>query len=174
MDDLLDISRFSQGKIALQKERLDLVLVACHAVEAVQSLAESRGLELETTLPPEPLYVLGDPVRITQVLGNLLHNACKFTDRGGRIRLTLAEEAGQAVVRVQDTGVGISADQLTRIFELFAQVDTSPTRVCGGLGLGLTVVKNLLELHDGTVEARSAGLGRGSEFVVRLPLLEIA
>jgi PAS domain S-box-containing protein len=169
VDDLLDISRFSQGKIVLHKERVDLVEIARQAVEAAQPLAERLGLELETTLPSLPLHVVGDPVRLTQVLGNLLHNGCKFTECGGRVHLTVADEPTHAVVRVLDQGVGILAQDLKRIFEMFAQVDTSLARERDGLGLGLTVVKNLVELHGGTVEARSDGPGRGSEFIVRLP-----
>jgi CheY-like chemotaxis protein len=123
------------------------------------------------TLPPNPLYVHGDPVRLAQVVGNLLNNACKFTNKGGRIWLTVEQEGERAVVRVRDTGIGIAADQIGRIFEMFAQVDTSLQSSRSGLGLGLTLVKNLVEMHGGIVAARSAGIGQGSEFVVRLPLL---
>ena len=170
VDDLLDISRFTQGKILLHAERVDLVEIARHAVEGVQPLADRLSHELTVTVPERPLYVHGDPVRLTQVLGNLLHNACKFTDRGGQIRITVAQQDEQAVVRVRDSGIGIPADDLKRVFEMFAQVDTSLARVRDGLGLGLTVVKNLVQLHGGSVEAHSEGLGRGSEFVMRVPL----
>ena len=170
VDDLLDINRFSQGKIVLHKERLDVALSARHAADAIRPLAESLKHELELQLPADPLYVSGDPVRLAQVIVNLLHNACKFTDRSGHIRLSVAQEGEQAVIRVRDNGLGIAADDLHRIFEVFAQVDTSLARVRDGLGLGLTVVRNLIELHHGTVEAHSAGPGHGSEFVVRLPL----
>ena len=171
VDDLLDVSRISQGKIELRKERTELVPVVNHAIEATRPHCESLGHELTVTLPRNPVYVHGDPIRLAQVVGNLLNNACKFTDKGGRIWLTVEQEGEQAVVRVRDTGMGIAADQLGRIFEMFAQVDTSLESSRSGLGLGLTLVKNLVEMHGGTVEARSAGVGQGSEFVVRLPLL---
>jgi signal transduction histidine kinase len=114
-----------------------------------------------------------DPNRLAQVVGNLLNNACKFTERGGRIRLTVEREDDQAVIRVHDTGIGISTAQLSRIFEMFTQVDSSLERSRDGLGIGLTLVQSLVELHDGTVEARSAGVGQGSEFVVRLPVVSV-
>ena len=171
VDDLLDVSRISRGTIELRRERTELTPVVNHAVETIRPLSESLGHEITVTLPPKSLYVAGDPVRLAQVVGNLLNNACKFTDRGGRIWLTVEEEGDQAVVRVRDTGIGLGADQLGGIFELFAQVDTSLERARDGLGLGLTLVKKLVEMHNGMVEARSAGLGQGSEFVVRLPLL---
>jgi CheY-like chemotaxis protein len=126
--------------------------------------------ELVVTLPPQPIYLLADPIRLVQIVGNLLNNAGKFTDKGGRISLTVEQEGTQAIVRVQDTGIGISAEQIHRIFEMFAQVDASLERSHGGLGIGLTLVKNLVEMHGGTVAASSAGLGHGSEFVVRLPM----
>jgi PAS domain S-box-containing protein len=170
VDALLDVSRFNQGKIELHTERADLNAIVRDAVEAIGPLAEGYGHRVAVTLAPEPVYVVGDHVRLAQVVGNLLHNACKFTDRGGHVGCTVAREAEQAVVRVWDTGVGIPADQLNRIFEMFAQVDASLTRVRDGLGLGLTVVKSLVELHGGAIEARSEGPGRGSEFVVRLPV----
>ena len=171
VDDLLDVSRISRGKIELRKEPVELASVVNHAVEAVRPLCESMDHELTVTLPPKPTYLNADPTRLAQVVGNLLNNACKFTEKGGRIRLTVERDGKQAVIRVQDTGIGIAAEQLPRIFEMFTQVDTSLERSRDGLGIGLTLVKNLVEMHDGTVEARSAGVGQGSEFVVRLPLL---
>jgi signal transduction histidine kinase len=171
VDDLLDVSRISRGKIDLRKERAELAAVVNHAVDTVRPLCDSLHHELTVTLPPKPLYVFGDPIRLAQVVGNLLNNACKFTDRGGRISLAVEEDGGQAVIRVRDTGIGLAADQVGRIFDLFAQVDSSLERARDGLGLGLTLVQKLVEMHDGTVEARSAGSGQGSEFVVRLPLL---
>jgi signal transduction histidine kinase len=170
VDDLLDVSRISRNKIELRKARTELAPVVNHAVEAIRPLCESLRHEITVTLPPKPLGIVGDPIRLAQVVGNLLNNACKFTDRGGRIWLTVEDEGEQAVIRVRDTGIGLAADQLGRIFELFAQVDGSLERARDGLGLGLTLVKKLVEMHNGTVEARSAGLGQGSEFVVRLPL----
>jgi len=171
VDDLLDVSRISRGKIELRKEQVEVAPIVNHAVETIRPLCESLRHEITVTLPPKPLHVTGDPVRLAQVVGNLLNNACKFTDRGGRIWLTVEDEGGLAVVRVRDTGIGLAAEQLGRVFELFAQVDNSLERARDGLGLGLTLVKKLVEMHNGTVEAHSEGLGRGSEFVVRLPLL---
>ena len=170
VDDLLDVSRIGQGKIALRKKRIELVPVVNHAIEATRPQFECLGHELTVTLPPNPVYVHGDAIRLTQVVSNLLNNACKFTDNGGSIRLTVEQEGEQAVVRVRDTGIGIAADQLGRIFEMFAQINTSLESSRSGLGLGLTLVKNLVELHGGAVEARSAGIGQGSEFAIRLPL----
>jgi len=171
VDDLLDVSRISRGKIELRKRRVELASVVNHAVEAARSLYKSMNHELTVTLPPQPLYLNGDPTRLAQVVGNLLSNACKFTDKGGRIWLTVEQEGEQAVIRVRDSGIGIAADQLPRIFEMFRQVDTSLERSHGGLGIGLSLVKNLVEMHGGTAVVHSAGLGQGSEFVVRLPIL---
>ena len=171
VDDLLDVSRISLGKIELRKERVELVEVVHHAVEAARTLCERLGHELTVTPPATPLHVYGDPVRLAQVVGNLLSNACKFTDERGRIWLTIDQEGEQAVVRVRDSGIGIAAHQLGTIFEMFAQADRSLERSRDGLGVGLTLVRSLAELHGGTVEVHSAGVGRGSEFVVRLPLL---
>jgi len=171
VDDLLDVSRISRGKIDLRREPVELASIAHQAVEAVRPLCESMDHELTVTLPPQPMYLIADRSRLAQVVGNLLNNACKFTERGGRIRLSVEREGKQALIRVQDTGIGIAAEQLPRIFEMFTQVDTSFERSRDGLGVGLTLVKNVVEMHDGTVEARSAGVGQGSEFVVRLPLL---
>jgi CheY-like chemotaxis protein/anti-sigma regulatory factor (Ser/Thr protein kinase) len=129
---------------------------------------------LHVALPNEPIYVHADPARLSQVIGNLLANAIKFTEPGGVIHLRVERDNDRAVIRVADNGIGIAADQLSRIFELFTQVDTSLERSRGGLGIGLTLLKTLVEMHDGTVEAHSAGLGRGSEFVVRLPIVVAA
>ncbi|HYM80124.1 MAG TPA: chemotaxis protein CheB [Candidatus Limnocylindria bacterium] len=170
VDDLLDVSRISRGTIELRKGRIELASVVHHAVEAVRPLTESMDHELTVTLPPEPIYLNADPTRLAQVVGNLLNNACKFTSQGGRIRLTVEREGDQAVIQVRDTGIGIAPDQLRLIFDMFTQIDTSLERSQGGLGIGLTLVKSLVEMHDGTVEARSAGLGHGSEFEVRLPI----
>jgi len=171
VDDLLDVSRISRGKIDLRKDRVELASAVHHAVEAARSLYENMKHELTVTLPAQPVYLNADPTRLAQVMGNLLNNACKFTDEGGRISLTVEREGEQAVIRVRDSGIGIAADQLLRIFEMFVQVDTSLERSVGGLGIGLTLVKNLVEMHDGTVEVHSAGAGQGSEFVVRLPIM---
>ncbi len=173
VDDLLDVSRINQGKIELRRGRIELASHVHHAVEAARSMYESMGHDMTVTLPPEPIYLDADSTRLIQVLGNLLNNACKFTDKGGRISLAVEQEGGQAVIRVRDTGIGIAADQLLRIFDMFTQVDTSLERSVSGLGIGLTLVKSLVEMHDGTVEVSSAGLGHGCEFVVRLPVLTV-
>jgi signal transduction histidine kinase len=171
VDDLLDVSRINRGEIELRREPVELASIVHNAVEAVRPLCQSLDHELTVTLPPQPMYVIADPGRLAQVVGNLLNNACKYTEKGGRIRLSVEREGKQALIRVQDTGIGIAAEQLPRVFEMFMQADTSFERSRHGLGVGLTLVKNVVEMHDGTVEARSAGVGQGSEFVVRLPLL---
>jgi CheY-like chemotaxis protein len=170
VDDLLDVSRISSGKIELRPEDCEVIAVVNQAVEAIRPLCTSRGHELVVKVPAEPLHIHGDPSRLTQVVGNLLTNACKFTEERGRISLRVEREGDQAVIRVSDNGIGIAARELPRIFEIFAQVDRTLDSTSEGLGLGLTLVKKLVELHGGSVEARSEGLGRGSEFVVRLPL----
>lgn len=170
VDDLLDVSRISRGHLELRRGRIELASAVNHALETARSL-QCMDHELTVALPPQPIYLNADPSRLAQIVGNLLHNACKFTDKGGRIWLTVEREGGQAVLRVRDTGIGIAADQLSRIFGMFVQVDTSLERSVNGLGVGLSLVKNLVELHGGTVEVHSAGIGHGSEFVVRLPVL---
>ena len=171
VDDLLDVSRISRGKIELRKDRVELASAVNHAVEAARTLVQCMEHDLTVTLPPLPIYLNADPTRLAQVLGNLLSNACKFTDKGGRISLTVEREGKQAVIQVRDNGIGIAADQLPRIFDMFMQVDTSLERSVSGLGIGLTLAKNLVEMHDGTLEVHSAGAGQGSEFVVRLPIM---
>jgi CheY-like chemotaxis protein len=141
------------------------------AVETAQPVIDALGHDLTVDLPAEPLPVCGDLVRLSQVFSNLLNNAAKYTEEGGQIWLTARREGGAAVVSVRDTGVGIRADVLPRVFDLFTQADGTLQRAQGGLGIGLTLVRRLVELHGGTVEAHSAGPGRGSEFVVRLPLV---
>ncbi len=170
VDDLLDVSRVMRGKIELRKERVELATVVARAVETVQPLVDAQGHELSVRLPSESLLLDADPVRLAQVVGNLLTNAAKYTEPNGRIWLTAEREGDVAVLRVRDNGIGIAPHMLPRIFELFVQVDHASTKAQGGLGIGLTLVKNLVEMHNGTVEARSEGLGKGSEFVVRLPL----
>ena len=171
VDDLLDVSRIAHGTIPLRRECVDLATIVHQAVETVQPFVVSLGHELTITLPSEPIHVHADPARLTQVLGNLLHNACKFTEPGGRIRLTIKPERDQAVIRVEDNGVGIAAEHRAHIFDMFAQIDTSLERSSVGLGLGLMLVKTLVEQHGGTVEACSDGVGCGTEFVVRMPLM---
>ncbi|WP_375770022.1 CHASE domain-containing protein [Archangium gephyra] len=171
VDDLLDVSRVTRGKIQLRKHPVDLVLLVGRAVESARPFADSREHTLRVELPRGPVWTEADPVRVVQVLTNLLHNAAKYSESGGRITLTLAREGGEAVVRVADTGMGIPAEALPHLFEPFMQVARTLERAQGGLGLGLTLVKQLVEMHGGRVEAWSEGVGRGSVFTVRLPLL---
>jgi PAS domain S-box-containing protein len=173
VDDLLDVSRVMRGKIELRKERIELATIVARAIETVQPLVEVQAHDLNVRLPDESMQLDVDPVRLTQVVGNLLTNAAKYSEPNGRIWLTAERDGNMAVLRVRDSGIGIAQDMLPRIFELFVQVDHASTKAQGGLGIGLTLVKNLVEMHDGTVEAHSEGLSRGSEFVVRLPLLEM-
>jgi signal transduction histidine kinase/CheY-like chemotaxis protein len=209
VDELLDVSRISRGKIELRRGPVELASVVNHVAEAARPLLESKGLNFTVTLPPQPVYLRADPVRLVQVVGNLLNNACKFTDKGGSIWLTAEvvasgekrDEKEESVdggaklsatqgtgdpgseglrlvsphsplvtIRVRDTGIGIAADQLPRVFDMFMQVNTSLERTQGGLGIGLTLAKTLVELHGGTLGVHSSGPGQGSEFVVRLPL----
>jgi PAS domain S-box-containing protein len=172
VDDLLDVSRITRGKIKLQKERVDLATVVARAVESSRPLIDARRHALQVTLPPGSLPVEADAVRLAQVLLNLLNNAAKYTPEGGRISLLVERADSQGVVRVRDTGMGIPAEMLPHIFELFTQVDRTLDRAEGGLGIGLTLVRRLTEMHGGRVEAHSEGPGQGSEFVVRLPLMQ--
>jgi PAS domain S-box-containing protein len=171
VDDLLDVSRLTRGKITLQKEPVELATVIAQAVETSRPLIDARRHELAVTLPREPLQVEGDATRLAQVIANLLNNAAKYTPEGGHIGLTVEPRPGEAMVRVRDDGVGISAELLTQVFDVFAQGDCSLARSEGGLGIGLTLVKSLVEMHGGSVEAHSDGPGKGSELVVRLPTL---
>ena len=172
VDDLLDVSRISRGKIELRRERIELDSVVYHALEAARPSCENGGVEFNIRMPEEPIFVYGDAARLAQAFGNVLNNACKFTDRDGRIDLSVDPEDEQAVVRILDTGIGISPQQLPRIFDMFVQADTSLERSASGLGIGLTLVKNLIEMHEGTVEAFSNGLGSGSQFTLRIPRLK--
>jgi CheY-like chemotaxis protein len=174
VDDLLDVSRIMRGKIELRKQPVDLTEVIARAVETVQPALDAHGQHLEVALPPGPLPLEADPARLAQVLANLLHNAAKFSERGAPIWLTAERDGSAAVIRVRDVGAGIRADVLPHVFDLFVQGDQSLERTRGGLGIGLTVVRQLVELHGGTVTAASAGLGKGSEFTVRLPGLREA
>jgi two-component system CheB/CheR fusion protein len=171
VDDLLDVNRATRGKLELRKERVELASVLRQSVEACRPLAERAQHALSVSLPPEPVFLHADAVRLTQVFVNLLTNACKYTEPGGQIELTAERQGGEVVVSVKDTGLGIPADKLASIFEMFTQIDRSLERSQGGLGIGLMLVKRLVEMHGGSVEARSEGPGRGSEFVVRLPIL---
>ena len=171
VDDLLDVGRITSGKIALHKEPVEIDAAVLRAVESVQPLADARGHTLDVQLARDPLLVDGDLARLSQVILNLLNNAIKYTPDGGRIEVHVAREAGLALVRVKDTGIGMSADLISRVFDLFVQGERALDRAEGGLGIGLTLVKRLVALHGGDVLALSEGRGRGSEFVVRLPAL---
>jgi CheY-like chemotaxis protein len=171
LNDLLDVSRITRGKIELKREPLHLDDVLVHAVETATPLVEARRHELSVTLAPDPLRVEADLDRLAQAVGNLLVNAAKYTDEGGRIWLEAGRRDGEAVIRVRDTGAGIAPEMLPRVFDLFAQADRTLAHAKGGLGIGLTMVKKLVEMHGGTVEARSEGLGKGSEFIIHLPAL---
>jgi PAS domain S-box-containing protein len=171
VDDLLDVSRISQGRLELRRERVELTDVVDQAVEACQALADHLGHQLNVSLPSEPVILDADPVRLAQVLGNLLHNACKYTEPGGRIDLSAERQGSDVAISVTDTGIGIPAEALPKVFEMFAQVDGALERSQGGLGIGLTLVRRLVEMHGGTVEVQSEGRNRGSQFTVRLPML---
>jgi signal transduction histidine kinase/DNA-binding response OmpR family regulator len=168
VDDLLDVSRITRGKIALQSEAVDMAAVVAAAVETSRPLIDDRRHDLTVTLPSEPARTEGDPTRLAQVIANLLNNAAKYTEEGGRIWLSVEKGQGEIVVRVRDTGMGVPPEMLGRIFDLFAQVDRSLDRSQGGLGIGLTLAKRLIELHGGRLEVQSAGPGTGSEFSVHL------
>jgi PAS domain S-box-containing protein len=174
VDDLLDMSRITRGKIELRKERVELTPIVDQAVEAVRAQYRSMNHELTVAVPPTPILLDADPARLTQIVGNLLNNACKFTDKGGHVWLTVERDDDQATIRVRDNGIGIAAEDIPVLFEMFAQADTSLERSRDGLGIGLTLVRTLVEMHGGTVGAHSDGPGRGSEFVVRLPVLSEA
>jgi PAS domain S-box-containing protein len=171
VDDLLDVSRINRGKIVLQKGRLKLAQVVADAVEIARPHVEGRKHRLTVSQPPEAVWLEGDSTRLAQVVANLLNNAAKYMERGGQIWLTVERAGEEAVVRVRDTGMGIAPERLSDIFGLFTQLDRSLDRSQGGLGIGLTLARRLVEMHGGTIHASSAGPGRGSEFVVRLPAL---
>ncbi len=173
VDDLLDVSRVMRGKVELRREQVELAPVVARAVETTQPLIESQRHDLRIRLPDESLALDADPVRLAQVVGNLLANAAKYTEPNGRIWLTARREGNAVVLSVRDAGIGIAPDMLTKVFDLFVQADQAADRSQGGLGIGLTLVRSLVEMHGGTVEARSPGLGSGSEFVVRLPLASV-
>jgi CheY-like chemotaxis protein len=174
VDDLLDMSRITNGKIELHRQRVELASVIHAAMETSRPGIESSGHELTVTFPAEPIVIDGDATRLAQVFANLLNNAAKYTPRGGHISLTGERRGGVALVRVTDNGIGIPADMLSRVFEMFTQVDRSLEKTHGGLGIGLTLVRRLVGLHGGSVEARSGGPGAGSEFIVSLPVAAAA
>lgn len=170
IDDLLDVSRISRGKLELRRERVELAPIVHQAVETCRPMAALANQEVTVTLPPEPVYLDADPIRLAQVLSNLLNNACKFSGQRGRISLSAERRDNDVVITVKDNGIGIPPDKLDSIFDMFSQLDQSLERSQGGLGIGLTLSKRLVELHNGGIEARSEGLGKGSEFIVRLPV----
>lgn len=171
VDDLLDVSRITRGKIRLRKSPVELSTIITNAIETSRPLIESRRHELTITYPPESIQVDADPVRLAQVLMNLLNNAAKYTEEGGNIWLTAETEGQMAQISVRDTGVGIAPDLLPKVFDLFTQIDRTLDRSQGGLGIGLTLVRRLIEMHGGDVRVYSAGPDRGTEFIVRLPIL---
>ena len=173
VDDLLDVSRITSGKIALKREPVSIAAVIAQAVEAARPPAESRKETLEADVAPDVGWVDGDQPRLVQAVGNLLDNAIKYTEEGGHIRLTARADDREVVIAVRDSGVGIAADLLPHVFDLFAQADRSLERRQGGLGIGLTLVRRLVDMHGGRVEAASEGPGRGSEFTIRLPRLAV-
>jgi signal transduction histidine kinase/CheY-like chemotaxis protein len=170
VDDLLDLSRISRGEISMNRERIDLATAVSSALDTCEPGIRAAHQELDVSIPPEPIWVRGDPVRLAQVLNNLLNNASKYTNAGGRISMTVEVHGSEARIGVADTGIGIPAHMLSRVFDMFTQASGSTERGQKGLGIGLTVVKRLVEMHGGTVEARSEGADMGSEFIVRLPM----
>jgi two-component system CheB/CheR fusion protein len=173
VDDLLDVTRVARGKLQVQLQRLDLRDLVEHTADDHRTLFTARGVKLDVVLPDRPLWVDGDSTRLAQVVGNLLQNSAKFTPSGGLVGIALAAVEGFVELRIRDTGSGIESGMLPRLFQPFSQADATLDRRLGGLGLGLALVKGLVELHRGTVEARSGGEGAGSEFVVRLPRAEL-
>jgi signal transduction histidine kinase/DNA-binding response OmpR family regulator len=172
VDDLLDVSRITRGKIRLEQKCLDVSVIVQNAIETSRPLIDASEHKLSVELPAEPLHVMADEARLSQVLANLLNNAAKYTSPGGNIWITATREGNEAVFRVRDSGTGISPEMLPRIFELFTQAEQSIDRSQGGLGIGLTLVQRLVEMHGGSVHAASEGSGRGSEFTVRIPAVE--
>jgi PAS domain S-box-containing protein len=171
VDDLLDISRISSGKIRLRKERLTVASIVDQALQNSQPHVDAAGHRVSLSLPPATVYLEGDPLRLAQVVSNLINNACKYSDNNGRIEIKAAVETEKILIlSVKDTGIGIAAEHLPRIFELFSQVGAVSNRSQDGLGIGLALVRGLVELHGGSVEARSEGIGKGSDFIVRLPI----
>ncbi len=171
VDDLLDVSRITRGRLEIRRTRADLVEILRGAVDTAQALVQERGQRLHVTLPAEPVWIEADLVRMTQVFLNLFDNASKFTSEGGTIWLSIEREEGRALVRLRDTGTGITQDELPQLFQMFYQIRRSTTEAQGGLGIGLALVRQLVELHGGTVEAVSEGRDLGAEFIVQLPVL---
>ncbi len=171
LDDLLDVSRIIRGTIELRREPIALAQVVQAAIEAINPMIQAKGHQLDVQIPSEPVLLDADPVRLSQIFSNLLNNAAKFMEEPGMIELQVELKAQEVVVSVKDKGIGIPANSLTSTFDLFSQVRGPKTNFQDGLGIGLSLVKRLVELHGGSAEARSAGLGQGSEFLVRLPVI---
>jgi len=172
VDDLLDISRITLGKIRLQQEKIPARDLILEAVEVSRPLIEKSRHELSVQVPAEPIELFADRARLTQVLANLLNNAAKYTPQGGHITLTVEQVGDQAVFRIRDTGIGIPPNMLDKVFDMFIQIDSGLDRAHGGLGIGLTLVRELINLHQGSIAVTSDGAGKGSEFVVRIPTAE--
>ncbi len=172
IDDLLDVSRITRGKMELRRQRVALTKIITNAIQTAEPLIQAKGHELTVMQTRERLYAHADPARLTQVVANLLNNAAKYTPKGGKISLSTERIGNEVAIRVKDNGLGVSSDMMSGIFGMFVQADNSLSRSQGGLGIGLTLVKSLVELHGGTVEATSDGLGKGSQFTVRLPILQ--
>ena len=173
VDDLLDISRITKGKLRLTKEQVELRVVVNNAAESVRPLMNARKHEFSVSLPTKPIWVEADPARMEQVVVNLLNNAAKYTDPGGLVQMTAAQEGAEAIIQVRDNGVGIAPEMLPHIFELFTQVDGSLGRSYGGLGIGLALARNLVEMHAGSLQAASAGSRKGCEFTIKMPVLSV-
>jgi len=171
VEDLLDASRVRTGQLHLRCERVDLREVLTHAAQTIEFTMQQQNHKMTTSLPDGPIWLQADAARLEQVFVNLLSNAAKYTDAGGNVKLCVAREMSQAVVRIRDSGIGISPEVLPHVFDLFVQADSSPRRGTAGLGIGLALVRNLIERHGGLVTVASGGLGLGSEFTVRLPIL---
>jgi len=171
VEDLLDVSRVRSGQLHLRCERVDLREVLAHAAQTIEFTMQQQNHTMTTSFPEAPIWLQADAARLEQVFVNLLSNAAKYTDAGGNVKLCVAREMSQAVVRIRDSGIGISPEVLPHVFDLFVQADSSSRRATSGLGIGLALVRNLIERHGGFVTVASGGLGHGSEFTVRLPLL---
>jgi signal transduction histidine kinase len=169
VEDLLDVSRVRSGHLRLQSERIDLCAVAAQAVQSVEFVMQERGHRMATAFPEAPVWLQADPTRLEQVLVNLLTNAAKYTEAGGEVALSVEQGENEAIVRIRDTGIGISSDVLPHVFDLFVQANPTSRGANAGLGIGLALVRSLIEFHGGRVTAASAGLGRGSEFTIQLP-----
>jgi signal transduction histidine kinase len=172
VEDLLDVSRARSGQLHLRRELIDLRAVVVRAAQTIEFTMQQQNLDMTTSFPEAPIWLRADAARLEQVFVNLLTNAAKYTDAGGRVKLSVDRKKGEAIVRVSDSGIGIAPEVLPRVFDLFVQADSSSRRGNAGLGIGLALVRNLIERHGGLVTVASAGLGHGSEFMVRLPIAE--